>query len=61
MRQLDWFNRNPSAPQAWLSKCGLKVGEVVLVGGHPYRYSIEKDRDHVLTPVERDRLREEAK
>lgn len=62
MRQLDWFNRNPNAPQAWLSKLNLKIGEIVMVGGHMYRYSVERDRDHVLTPVEPNRMgREETK
>ena len=55
MRRIDWFNRAPNAG-GWLADSGLKVGALVEVNGHTYRYSTERGGpyglDHVLTPVE---------
>jgi hypothetical protein len=52
MRTLNWFDNDPKAP-SWLHKSGLRSGELVLVAGHTYRYSVENEgRDHVLTPAE---------
>lgn len=50
MRTVDYFNR-----KIWLGDLKLRPGEVVLVEGHQYRYSLEHPRDnvthHILTPV----------
>ena len=52
MKKIEWFNQDPRSA-SWLHKLNLKLGELVLVEGHTYRYSIERGGlDHVLTPVE---------
>ena len=52
MKKIDYFNQDPKG-DGWLANLNLKVGQLVLVEGHTYRYSQDRGGlDHILTPVE---------
>jgi hypothetical protein len=52
MKEVDYFNCDPKS-LGWLWRLKLKVGELVRVNGHVYRYGVEREgKDHVLTPVD---------